>query len=101
MVFILCKVSALWKIPSKALCLPFRRGEVVGQTDIPLTLCGHTHAAQIKLFGWTPASWTFTDTDGRYDENDQTMYINVGLGCTLPVRLGANAEITVITLKRI
>ena len=75
------------------------RGEVVGQTDIPLTLCGHTHAAQVKLFGWTPASWTFTDTDGRYDENGQTMYINVGLGCTLPARIGANAEITVITLK--
>ena len=76
------------------------RGEVVGQTDIPLTLCGHTHAAQIKLFGWTPASWTFTDTDGRYDENGQTMYINVGLGCTLPARIGANAEITVITLRK-
>ena len=75
------------------------RGEVVGQTDIPLTLCGHTHAAQVRLFGWTPASWTFRDTDGRYDENGQTLYVNVGLGCTLPIRLGANAEITVITLR--
>lgn len=76
------------------------RGEVLGQTDIPLTLCGHTHAAQVKIFGWTPASWTFKDTDGLYEENGQSMYINVGLGCTLPVRLGANAEITVITLRR-
>ena len=76
------------------------RGEVVGKTDIPLTLCGHTHAAQVKIFGWTPASWTFRDTHGRYDENGQTMYINGGLGCTLPIRLGVNAEITVITLRK-
>lgn len=75
------------------------RDEVIPDTDIQLTLCGHTHAAQIKLFGWTPASWTFRDTDGLYEEKGQTMYINVGLGCTLPVRIGANAEITVITLK--
>ncbi|MCF0206575.1 MAG: metallophosphoesterase [Bacteroidales bacterium] len=73
--------------------------EVVGKTDIPLTLCGHTHAAQIKIFGWTPAKWTFIHTHGLYTENNQTLYINIGLGCTLPIRLGANAEITVITLK--
>lgn len=75
------------------------REEVVAKTDIPLTLCGHTHAAQIRIFGFTPASWTFNDTDGLYHENDQAMYINVGIGCTLPLRLGANPEITVITLK--
>lgn len=74
--------------------------EVVPQTNIPLTLSGHTHAAQIRLFGWTPASWVFTETYGRYDKDGQTLYINIGLGCTAPVRLGANPEITVITLKR-
>ncbi len=76
------------------------RDEVITQTDIPLTLCGHTHAAQIKILGWTPASWTFRDTHGLYEEGNQTMYINIGLGCTLPIRLGANQEITVITLKK-
>lgn len=74
-------------------------GEVVPETDIPLTLSGHTHAAQIRLFGWTPASWTFRETAGRYDIGDQTLYINIGLGCTAPIRLGANPEITVITLR--
>lgn len=73
--------------------------EVVGATDIPLTLSGHTHAAQIRLFGWTPASWMFRQTDGRYDIGSQTLYINIGLGCTAPVRLGANPEITLITLE--
>lgn len=74
-------------------------GEVVPTTDIPLTLSGHTHAAQIQLFGWTPASWTFRQTHGRYDIDGQTLYINIGLGCTAPVRIGANPEITVMTLR--
>ena len=73
--------------------------EVLPDTDIPLTLSGHTHAAQIRLFGWTPAAVTFLHTDGRYDEGGQTLYVNVGLGCTAPFRFGANPEITVITLK--
>ncbi len=74
--------------------------EVVPQTNIPLTLSGHTHAAQIRLFGWTPARWMFEQTDGRYDHDGQTLYVNIGLGCTTPVRLGAQPEITVITLKK-
>lgn len=74
--------------------------EVIPDTDIPLTLSGHTHSAQIRLFGWTPASWVFKQTYGRYDNGNQTLYVNIGLGCTIPVRLGANPEITVITLKR-
>lgn len=75
------------------------RGEVIPNTDIPLTLSGHTHSAQIRIFGWTPAKWAFKETAGRYDRGGQTLYINVGLGCTAPIRLGVNPEVTVITLK--
>ena len=73
--------------------------EVIPNTDIPLTLSGHTHSAQIKIFGWTPAKWSFKEIAGRYDRDGQTLYINVGLGCTAPIRLGVNPEVTVITLK--
>ena len=73
--------------------------EVVPDTDIQLTLSGHTHAAQIRIFGWTPATVSFVETDGRYDREGQTLYINIGLGCTVPFRIGARPEITVITLK--
>lgn len=76
----------------------FWEAKVVPDTDIQLTLSGHTHAAQIRLFGWTPASWMFRQTDGRYDIGNQTLYVNIGLGCTIPMRIGANAEITLITL---
>ena len=73
--------------------------EVVPETDIPLTLSGHTHNAQVKILGWTPASVTFKETAGRYDRDGQTLYINIGLGCTAPFRLGVNPEVTLITLR--
>ena len=79
--------------------------EVLPDTDIPLTLSGHTHNAQVKILGWTPASVTFKETAGRYDHKDsdngevQTLYINIGLGCTAPFRIGANPEVTLITLR--
>ena len=75
------------------------RAEVLTKTDIPLTLSGHTHNAQIKILGWEPARVSFKETAGRYDHDGQTLYINIGLGCTAPFRIGANPEITLITLR--
>ena len=74
------------------------RGEVVPTTDIPLTLSGHTHAGQVRLFGYPLSSLMFTESEGWYHHATQSLHINTGLGCTLPVRLGVPAEITVITL---
>lgn len=75
------------------------RHEVVKDTDIPLTLSGHTHAMQLRLFGWTPSGWFYPECNGRYDDGEQTLYVNIGLGGTLPMRIGATPEITLITLK--
>lgn len=75
------------------------RAEVVGKEDIPLTLSGHTHDAQIKILGWSPSSLMFKEHAGLYAIGNQSLYVNVGLGCTFPIRVGANAEITVIELK--
>lgn len=74
------------------------RSEVLPDSDLPLTLSGHTHSAQVRLFGWTPASWMFKEAWGRYDENGQTLNVNAGLGCTLPIRVNCPAEVTLITL---
>ena len=76
------------------------RGEVVPTTDIPLTLSGHTHAGQVRLFGYPMSSLMFTESEGWYHMNNQSLHINTGLGCTLPVRLGVPPEITVITLQK-
>ena len=74
------------------------QGEVIPMTDIPLTLSGHTHAGQVRLFGYPLSSLMFTESEGWYHMDNQSLHINTGLGCTLPVRLGVPAEITVITL---
>jgi len=73
--------------------------EVIPDTDIPLTLSGHTHAAQVSFFRWNLASLMFRQSYGRYDMDGQTLYVNPGLGCTAPFRIGARPEITVITLR--
>ena len=76
------------------------RAEVVPNTDIPLTLSGHTHAGQMRILGYPLSSLIFTESEGWYEKDNQSLYINTGIGCTLPVRVGVPAEITVITLKK-
>jgi len=75
------------------------RKEVVPETDIPLTLSGHTHAMQLRILGFTPSKWIYPECDGLYTEGNQHLYVNIGLGGTLPWRIGATPEITIITLR--
>jgi hypothetical protein len=75
------------------------RKEVVPETDIPLTLSGHTHAMQLRILGFTPSKWIYPECDGLYTEGQQHLYVNIGLGGTLPWRIGAAPEVTLITLK--
>ncbi|MBR4136741.1 MAG: metallophosphoesterase [Bacteroidales bacterium] len=72
--------------------------EVVPNTHIPLTLAGHTHAAQIKLFGWSPAQWMFKEWSGLYQEDGQQLYVSEGTGGTIAFRFGTKPEIVMITL---
>lgn len=76
------------------------RAEVLPNTDIPLTLSGHTHAMQMRIFGFSPCRWLYSEYDGLYSSGKQSLYVNIGLGGTLPFRLGASPEITLLTLKR-
>ena len=77
------------------------RREVLPQTDIELMLAGHPHAMQTKIFGFTPAQFIYAENDGLYQEGEQMLYVNIGLGHLLyPMRLGAWPEITLLTLKK-
>lgn len=70
--------------------------------NIALTLSGHTHAMQIRMFGWSPAVWRYKTWGGLYrDESDEhPLYVNIGTGTVgMPMRLGATPEVTLITLK--
>ena len=79
------------------------RGEILqrsrGQKDGTLTLAGHTHSGQFRLLGFSAASFIYDEYDGLYSEGHQHLYINIGLGGTMPMRIGATPEVTLITLK--
>ena len=74
--------------------------EVLPDTDIELTLSGHTHDMQFSVLGFSPAKYFYPQHKGLYMEEGRALYVNVGLGYLLPIRLGAWPEITVITLCR-
>lgn len=82
------------------------QAEVLPDSHAQITLSGHTHAAQIRLFGHSLARLTFREHDGAYyhpspDRNDcpRLLYVNAGIGCTAPFRIACPSEITVITLR--
>lgn len=75
------------------------RMEILPETDIPLTLSGHTHAAQVKLGRWSPAKWMYPEWGGLYTEDSQRLFVSEGLGGSIPFRMGTRPEIVVITLK--
>ncbi len=74
------------------------RGEIVkGRPS--LTLSGHTHAGQFRVLGWSVARFIYDEYDGLYTDGDHNLYVNIGLGGTMPMRIGATPEISIITLK--
>lgn len=76
------------------------RKEVLGNYEIPLTLSGHTHGGQVGFFGRCYLSGLlYREHAGLYCDNNRYLYVNRGLGSTMPMRIGDPAEITLITLK--
>ena len=75
------------------------KAEVLPRSHAQITLSGHTHAAQVRLFGWSLANLSFNECDGLYDSDGRMLYVNAGIGCTAPFRIGCPSEITVITLR--
>ena len=74
------------------------RGEIV-KGGPSLTLSGHTHAGQFRVLGWSVARFIYDEYDGLYTDGDHNLYVNIGLGGTMPMRIGATPEITLLTLK--
>ena len=66
-----------------------------------LTLSGHIHSMQFKLFSCSPAMLMYDEWSGLYEREKGKLYINDGIGSVgFFARVGANPEITVITLDR-
>jgi predicted MPP superfamily phosphohydrolase len=79
--------------------------EVVGHTDIDLTLSGHTHGMQagfrFKNQQWSPIKYKFKHWAGLYRQQEQYLYVNRGLGWLgFPGRIGMRPEITLLELHK-
>lgn len=77
------------------------RRKVLPETDIQLTLSGHTHGMQFMIFGWSPSRWFYPEWKHMYNEGERGLYVSLGVGeALIPFRFGAWPEINVITLHR-
>lgn len=74
------------------------RRAVLPDTDIHLTLSGHTHALQLKIGGFSPALWKYPEWGGLYREGARLLHVSTGVGSNVAFRLGAWPEINVIRL---
>ncbi len=77
------------------------RRNVLPESDVQLTLSGHTHEMQFRIFGISPSQFVYPEHNGLYREGNRCLFVNIGLGyLRFPLRLGAWPEITVLTLRK-
>ncbi len=69
---------------------------------VALTLSGHTHGGQVRLFGWSPvvpSRFGNRFAYGHVREDGRDLVVSGGVGCSImPVRFGVVPEITVIEI---
>jgi predicted MPP superfamily phosphohydrolase len=88
---------------------------VLPYTDINLTLSGHTHAFQFRLWNFSPCRLRFKRWAGLYtapdtsskevnsrasEADDRKLFISTGSGGNVPFRFGSWPEVDIITLHR-
>lgn len=83
---------------------------VSNSSNIDLTLSGHTHAMQMIFSAggkrWSPAEYRYKYWGGLYsrqtpDGDISNIYVNIGAGeVGIPMRIGADPEITLFTLRK-
>lgn len=73
---------------------------VVPDTDIDLTLSGHTHGLQIDFPFFHPCKLVHKHGAGFYNSGDRLLFVNTGIGAALiPFRCGVWPEINVLVLS--
>lgn len=69
---------------------------------VSVTVSGHTHGGQVRLFGYSPvvpSRFGNRYAYGHIEENERHLVVSGGLGCSiLPVRFGSAPEIVVLEL---
>jgi predicted MPP superfamily phosphohydrolase len=75
--------------------------EEAADVGVDLQLSGHTHGGQILFFGRTPLRHTHEGYwAGRFERDGAQLYVGRGVGVSfIPVRIGAPAEVAIVTLR--
>jgi len=75
--------------------------EEAADVGVDLQLSGHTHGGQILIFGRTPLRHTHEGYwAGHFARDGAQLYVGSGVGVSLiPLRIGAPAEIAIVTLS--
>ena len=76
------------------------RRKVLPNSDIDLTLSGHTHAMQFRIGNFSPSMFIYKEWGGLYTEGDRKLYVSTGTGGNIAFRWGAWPEIDIITLRK-
>jgi uncharacterized protein len=70
---------------------------------VSLTLSGHTHGGQVRVFGYSPmvpSRYGNRYAYGHVVEDDRHLIVSGGLGCSiLPVRIGCPPEIVMVDVN--
>ena len=97
------------QVPEESVCILLSHDPehfdqiVLGRSNIPLTLSGHTHGFQFGIeigsFKLSPVQLLYKRWAGLYSEVNQQLYVNRGLGyLAFPGRVGIWPEITLLEL---
>jgi predicted MPP superfamily phosphohydrolase len=96
---------ALARVPQGATVIAFAHNPALWPSlaarGVALTLSGHTHWGQFALpkLGWSLASPFLEHAMGAHTDKNALLYISPGTGYWgIPFRLGANPEVTLVTL---
>ena len=76
------------------------REGILPTSKVQLTLSGHSHGGQIKLFGFRPTKMKMKEDYGLFKDGDRMLYVTSGIGALIPFRFGVSPEIAVITLRK-
>ncbi len=71
---------------------------ILPKTRANLTLSGHTHGGQMQFLSLRPTNIFGKEDKGLYNEKGRYLYVTVGLGGLVPMRVNMPNEVTVITL---
>ena len=73
---------------------------ILQKTHAQLTLSGHTHGGQVRLFGLSPMKVVSRYDAGMFTSGNRALYVTAGVSGLVPFRFGVPPEIVVITLRK-